>query len=240
MENMKSKGIRQTNNPPKDLSNTYLKNNISQNSENENKTDNTEENFQKQNNEEEMIDFQTENRDNEKGELIESQVSVDDLIEENEKLIEENEKLANEVKDLKDQLLRKVAEFENFKKRTLKEKQDLIHFANAQLLLKLLDLVDNIEKAHNSAKVSKDYEALLKGIDLIFQQANKILQDEDVSPIPIEIGDDFDVNTQDALMTIDSELPEGKVAMILQKGYQIKDKVLRHAKVAVSQGNNEK
>jgi len=240
MENMKSKGIRQTNNPPKDLSNTYLKNTISQNSENENKTDNTEENFQKQNNEEEMIDFQTENRNNEKGELIESQVSVDDLIEENEKLIKENEKLANEVEDLKDQLLRKVAEFENFKKRTLKEKQDLIQFANAQLLFKLLDLVDNIEKAYNSAKESQDYEALLKGIDLIFQQANKILQDEDASPIPIEIGDDFDVNTQDALMTINSELPEGKVAMILQKGYQIKDKVLRHAKVAVSQGNNEK
>lgn len=240
MDNMKSKGIRQTNNPPKDLSNTYLKNTISQNSENENKTDNTEENFPKQNNEEEMIDFQTENRNNEKGELIESQVSVDDLIEENEKLIKENEKLANEVEDLKDQLLRKVAEFENFKKRTLKEKQDLIQFANAQLLFKLLDLVDNIEKAYNSAKESQDYEALLKGIDLIFQQANKILQDEDVSPIPIEIGDDFDVNTQDALMTINSELPEGKVAMILQKGYQIKDKVLRHAKVAVSQGNNDK
>lgn len=240
MENMKSKGIRQTNNPPKDLSNTYLKNTISQNSENENKTDNTEENFPKQNKEEEMIDFQTENRNNEKSELIESQVSVDDLIEDNEKLIKENEKLANEVEDLKDQLLRKVAEFENFKKRTLKEKQDLIQFANAQLLFKLLDLVDNIEKAYNSAKESKDYEALLKGIDLIFQQANKILQDEDVSPIPIEIGDDFDVNTQDALMTINSELPEGKVAMILQKGYQIKDKVLRHAKVAVSQGNNDK
>ena len=239
MENMKLKGIRQTNNPPKDLSNTYLKNET-HNSDDDLISEDIPENLHNETNEGNMIDFEADNHNNENEELIQSQVSVEDLIQENDNLIAENEKLTKEVEELKDHLLRKVAEFENFRKRTLKEKEDLIHFANAQLLFKLLDLVDNIEKAYNSAKESHDYESLLKGIELISQQANKILQDEDVSPIPINIGDDFNVDTQDALMTIDSELPEGKVAMILQKGYQIKDKVLRHAKVAVSQGNDDK
>lgn len=234
MESRKSKGIRQSNNPPKDLSNAYLKNSSEQNSDNNLKSDNSE-NIPNNKTEDEMIDFQAEKQNNSKNDgLIESQVSIDDVIQENEKLIEEYNKLEKERDDLKDQLIRKVAEFENFRKRTLKEKQDLIDFANAQLLFKLLDLVDNIEKAYNTTKSLQDYNALLRGLELIYQQANKIIQDENVSPIPIEVGDDFDVETQDALMTLDSDLPEGKVAQVLQKGYKIKDKVLRHAKVSVS------
>lgn len=234
MESRKSKGIRQSNNPHKDLSNAYLKNSSEQNSDNNLKSDNSE-NIPNNKTEDEMIDFQAEKQNNSKNDgLIESQVSIDDVIQENEKLIEEYNKLEKERDDLKDQLIRKVAEFENFRKRTLKEKQDLIDFANAQLLFKLLDLVDNIEKAYNTTKSLQDYNALLRGLELIYQQANKIIQDENVSPIPIEVGDDFDVETQDALMTLDSDLPEGKVAQVLQKGYKIKDKVLRHAKVSVS------
>ena len=236
---MKSKGIRQTNNPPKDLSKTYLKN-APHNSEDDLTPDNNIENNKNEIKEAEMIDFQAENRKNENEELIQSQVTVEDLIQENDNLIEENEKLTKEIEDIKDQLLRKVAEFENFRKRTLKEKEDLIHFANAQLLFKLLDLVDNIEKAYNAAKNSRDFDALLKGIELISLQANKIIQDEDVTEIPLNIGDDFDVDTQDALMAIPADFPDGKIAQILQKGYKIKDKVLRHAKVAVSQGNEDK
>jgi len=229
MDNIRLKGIRHSNNPPKDLSDTYLKNATLHNMENEN----TNENEIKEG---EMIDFQKENKSEE--EIIQSQISADDLIQENENLIEENEKLKKENEELRDQLLRKVAEFENFRKRTLKEKEDLIQFGNTQLLCEILELIDNIEKAYDSAKNNQSYEALLRGLELINQQANKLLQDFDVSPIPINIGDDFDVNTQDALMTVPSDIPAGKVALILQKGYKIKDKILRHAKVAVSQGTD--
>ncbi|HOV92815.1 MAG TPA: nucleotide exchange factor GrpE [Candidatus Kapabacteria bacterium] len=234
MDHLKSRGIRHTNNPPKDLSDTYLKNATLRNQDNENNN----ENEQNEINEGEMIDFQKENTSEE--DIIKSQMSMDDLIEENENLIEENEKLKKENEELRDQLVRKVAEFENFRKRTLKEKEDIIQFGNTQLLYELLELVDNIEKAYNTAKTNQDFDALLRGLELINQQAYKLMQDFDVSPIPINIGDDFDVDTQDALMTVPSDIPPGKVALILQKGYKIKDKVLRHAKVAVSQPKDDK
>jgi len=156
---------------------------------------------------------------------------------ENEELITELNKVQKERDELKDQLLRKVAEFENFKNRTIKEKEELIYFANIPLIKNILDIVDNLEKANESVKNTKDYEAFVKGLEMIELQLKNILKDEGLTEIETNIGDDFDVNIHDALMTVDSDLEPGKIAQVFQKGYKIKDKVIRHAKVATSKEN---
>jgi len=143
-------------------------------------------------------------------------------------------KVQKERDEFKDQLLRKAAEFENFKNRTQKEKEELIYFANVPLIKNILDIVDNLEKANESVKKSNDYEALVKGLEMIEQQIKSVLKEEGLSEIETNVGDNFDVNIHDALMAVDSDLEPGKIAQIFQKGYKIKDKVIRHAKVATS------
>jgi len=165
---------------------------------------------------------------------ISIQQELEALKKENEELIAELNKVQKERDEFKDQLLRKAAEFENFKNRTQKEKEELIYFANVPLIKNILDIVDNLEKANESVKKSNDYEALVKGLEMIEQQIKSVLKEEGLSEIETNVGDNFDVNIHDALMAVDSDLEPGKIAQIFQKGYKIKDKVIRHAKVATS------
>ncbi len=213
------KGLKKSGNIAKDIYNTYVKQNKEKKEQTINKDGDN------------MIDVQI-NQENTEDTKQESKLNLNE--EDWNELVKRIEELVKERDDLKDQLLRKVAEFENYKRRTQKEKEDLIEFANADLLYKLLNLYDNIEKATESAKKSKDLESLLTGLDLIQQQAKRLLEDEGVKEIGDEIGNDFDVNLHDALMVLDSELPAGKIVQVFQKGYRHKDKILRHSKVATS------
>lgn len=144
------------------------------------------------------------------------------------------DKLTKERDDFKDQLQRKVAEFENFRTRTMKEKAALLEYGNSKILEKFLTLLDTFEKAIEAGKKSQDYDSLLKGIELLHQQAIKIFDEEGVKEMSDQIGEDFNVDFHDALMTMPSDLDTGKVAMVLKKGYMYKDSVLRHASVATS------
>jgi len=142
--------------------------------------------------------------------------------------------LTKERDDLKDQLLRKVAEFENFRTRTMKEKAALLEYGNAKILEKFISLLDTFEKAIEDGKKSENYEALLKGIELLQQQAIKIFEEEGVKEMTNQVGEDFNVDYHDALMIMPSDLEPGKVAMVMKKGYMYKENVLRHAAVATS------
>lgn len=137
---------------------------------------------------------------------------------------------------LEDRLLRTVAEFDNYKKRTANQFEQMIRSANEKLLLELLEVVDNFERAlqHNNSDTESD--SLRQGTELIYNQLLGILTKYNVTPIE-SVGQPFDPNLHEAMMqTPSAEYDEGLVAMEIGKGYMLGDRVLRHAKVAVSTG----
>jgi len=151
----------------------------------------------------------------------------------------EYEKLLKEKEEIEEQLKRRAAEFENFKRRTEKEKQDLLEYGSLRLMAKFIDLLDDISNAEVASNSTTDIAAVQKGIDMIYQKAVKLFEDEGVKLIETNIGDDFNVDFHEALMRQPSELEENKIVMVLQRGYTYKDKVLRYTKVATSSGSAE-
>jgi len=152
--------------------------------------------------------------------------------------VDELEKLKKENEMLKDLLARKSAELDNFIKRTLKEKNELIDYANQSLLLKFLPLLDDFAKALEAGKKGSDCASLLKGIEMIYDKAIKTFSEAGVKRMEINPGDDFNVELHEALMQMPSEeYAEGKIVQVAEDGYLLKDRVLRHAKVLISSGN---
>ncbi|MBI4810537.1 MAG: nucleotide exchange factor GrpE [Ignavibacteriales bacterium] len=151
-----------------------------------------------------------------------------------------NAKLADLEKNLnqyKDQLLRKVADFENYKKRIENDYVNLVKFANEELLEKLLPVLDDFErslKVKKSEDSTVDNESIIKGVELIFSKFKRILELQGVKSMEV-IGQPFDPHLHDALLQIQTEeYPPHTVIQEVEKGYMLHDKVLRHAKVIVS------
>lgn len=135
-----------------------------------------------------------------------------------------------------DRNLRLMAEFDNFRRRTAKEQLDIIETANAKLLEKLSEVLDNFERAFAAENKANDLEAFEKGMQLIHSQFAKTLTDAGLEQID-PIGQEFDPNCQEALIQQPSEdIPEGHVVTVFQKGYRLKGKILKTAKVIVSSG----
>ncbi len=135
-----------------------------------------------------------------------------------------------------DKYLRLAAEFENYKKRMFRQSEELVHHAEAGVLIDLLDVLDNFERALDSAAGKKDFKALKKGVKMIFEQMKKILDDHNVSQIDT-VGKTFDPDLHEAVMQIETDQqPEGVIAQELSGGYKKGKKVIRHAKVGVSSG----
>lgn len=135
-----------------------------------------------------------------------------------------------------DRNLRLMAEFDNFRRRTAKEQLDLIETANAKLLEKLSEVLDNFERAFAAENKANDLEAFEKGMQLIHTQFAKTLTDAGLEQID-PVGQEFDPNCQEALMQQPSEeIPEGHIVTVFQKGYRLKGKILKTAKVIVSSG----
>jgi molecular chaperone GrpE len=148
----------------------------------------------------------------------------------------EYDKLAEELQDAKDKHLRLLAEFENFRRRTVKENFDLISSANAKLLGKLTEVLDNFNLAFDPKHKSDKLEDVEKGMRLIYNKFKEILSEEGLTEID-PLGEEFDPNFHDALMQQPSDtVPENRIAQVLQKGYKAKNKILKHAKVIVSTG----
>ncbi|MCL2260160.1 MAG: nucleotide exchange factor GrpE [Fibromonadales bacterium] len=161
-----------------------------------------------------------------------------------EKLIEEVEKSTDEtfaeghnaLAQAQDKYLRLFAEFENYRTRTAKEQLELINTANGKLLTKLSEVKDNFDRAFAEENKSGDLEAFEKGVKLIQEQFDKVLTEFGLETID-PTGEIFDPNFHEALMDQPSEnVPEGNVVLVYQKGYKIKNKLLKTAKVIVSSG----
>jgi molecular chaperone GrpE len=144
--------------------------------------------------------------------------------------------LEKEAAEYKDQWLRAAADYKNFKRRTEQERAELIRSASAGLLLKLLPVVDDMERA--LASVTPDVEATpwYNGFKLIPQKLQTVLESEGVTPIEA-LGQDFDPNVHEAVIYEPAgDGQEGKVVAELQKGYKLRDRVLRPTMVKVGQG----
>lgn len=135
---------------------------------------------------------------------------------------------------LNDTYLRSIAEFDNFRKRSLREKSELIKTGGESVLVNLLTIVDDIERGLTAAKDAKDVEALKKGMELINSKLQGFLKQNGVNAIETE-GKDFDTDIHEAITTIPApnEDLKGKVIDCVQKGYYLHDKVIRFAKVVV-------
>ena len=142
------------------------------------------------------------------------------------------EKLQQQVDDLKDRYLREVAEFDNYKKRTLKEKADLILNGGEKTITAILPVLDDFERA--IADTNSDAKAIREGMELIYKKFTKTLEGLGVKKIDTK-DKDFDTDVMEALAMGQSDDKKGKVIDCVQTGYTLNDKVIRHAKVAVGQ-----
>lgn len=145
----------------------------------------------------------------------------------------EYEQLSDELQEQKDKYLRQVAEFDNFRRRSAKEKMDLMQTAGKDIIISLLDVMDDVERAEKQMQSSADIEQIKHGNTLVFSKFKQILQQKGLTAMetPNAI---FDVEKHEAITEIPvPDAQKGKVVDVLQKGYYLNDKLIRFAKVVV-------
>ena len=143
--------------------------------------------------------------------------------------------LEQENAELKDQLLRRAADFDNYRKRMLKEKQDTYDYANANLLGDLLESLDNFDRTIDAAKDATDVKSIVDGIKMINTALVKMLEDKYNLKGYGAVGDVFNPDDHEAIGRMeDPEAKEETLKEVYLKGYKLKDRVIRHAKVMVS------
>lgn len=148
----------------------------------------------------------------------------------------EEENLAQQLEELKDKYLRTVAEFENFKRRTLKEKTELILNGGEKAITAILPIIDDMERAIENAHKQECVDAVEEGWELIYKKLLSTLEGMGVKKIEVE-DKDFDVDFHEAVAMVPGmgDNKKGKIIDCVQTGYTLNDKVIRHAKVAVGQ-----
>ncbi|CAG5093338.1 Protein grpE [Thermobacillus xylanilyticus] len=142
--------------------------------------------------------------------------------------------LESQIEEYRQRLLRAQADFDNFRRRTQREKEELAKYASMELISRLLPVLDNFERAIGASKDSGDFEALAKGVDMIHRQLLQLLEQEGLKPMET-VGQPFNPEFHEAVMRVESdEHEEGTVVEELQRGYILKDRVIRPAMVKVS------
>src|SRR5688572_5880851 len=146
----------------------------------------------------------------------------------------ELETLRNELGEMKDKYIRKVAEFENFKKRSVKERMDLIQTAGKEVIADLLEVLDDCERAEKQLNTSEDIGQVKEGVMLVFNKLKSIMTAKGLRPMET-VNKDFDPDMHEAIAEIPAPTKEqkGKVIDEIQKGYYLNDKIIRFAKVVV-------
>jgi len=141
-----------------------------------------------------------------------------------------------EAAKLKDLALRARADLDNFRKRSLREKEDAIRYANNGLLEKLLPVIDNFELGLDAARNATDAASVLQGMSMVHRQLQDFIRSQGLEEVPAD-GEPFDPNKHDAVsQEFSAEVPEGNVIRQVRKGYKLKDRLLRAASVIVSKG----
>jgi len=154
----------------------------------------------------------------------------------NEPLEEESdlERLNMELRELKDKFLRKVAEFDNYKKRNARERMELIQTAGKEVITDLLEVLDDCERAEKQMSATENAEQLKEGVLLVFNKLRNILTAKGLKPME-SLNRDFNPDLHEAITEIPapSEKLKGKIVDEIEKGYYLNDKIIRHAKVVV-------
>lgn len=175
--------------------------------------------------EEEKTEKNTENDENKEEKQEQEEKQEESELTSEEIIAQQEEK----IQQYKDKLQRTQADFENFKKRSIKEKQDFVKYANEGLILKVLEAYEDLERA---LEVDEDKD-LREGVELIYKKLTKILKDEGVEPIETE-HQKFDPYKHEALLTENNDDYENnEIIQDLQKGYTLNSKVIRYSKVKV-------
>ncbi|MCR5217625.1 nucleotide exchange factor GrpE [Treponema sp.] len=144
------------------------------------------------------------------------------------------DQLEKENADLKDQVLRRAADFENYRKRMIQEKQDAFDFANTNLLKDLLDSLDNFDRTVEAAATATDPKSIADGVSMISKSMVSMLENKYNLVSYGAVGDAFDPNIHEAIGMQEGDVDEEKLAAVYLKGYKLKDRVIRHAKVMVT------
>ncbi len=139
-----------------------------------------------------------------------------------------------QLQQYKELLLRKAAEFENYKKRVESDSAAIVKFANEELIMEVLPIVDDVERSLKLSKDQKEFDAFYKGVELIYQKMLNMLSAQGVKTMDT-VGKEFNVEYHEALMQVPKDdVPPQTVVQEVEKGYTLHDKVIRHAKVIVS------
>ena len=180
---------------------------------------------------EEVVEEKVDNQE----ETAQEEVQTEELTVE-EQLTKNLEEAQQTIDDLKDKHLRLSAEFDNYRKRTLKEKAELIKNGAEKTLSAILPILDDFERAIKNMETSEENKAMKEGVELIYTKFLKVLGQEGLQKIETE-EKDFDTDFHEAIAMIPapSEELKGKILDCVQTGYMLNDKVIRHAKVAVAQ-----
>lgn len=149
------------------------------------------------------------------------------------------ESMQREIDEWKDLAQRRTADVENIRRRSRQREDELVKYSSEHVITKMLPVLDDLHAAVLSAKTTTDATAMRTGIEMIYSKALKIFTDAGVVPIETDAGEPFNVDKHEALMHMSSEHPEGAVVQTVQRGYQLHEKVLRHAKVITSAGAKE-
>lgn len=185
------------------------------------------------------------NMSQENSENVEKDLTQDELVNENEAATQPEgvgsaeeltaeEKLTEDLAKEKDKFLRLFAEFENYKKRTSKERMDLFKTANQEVLQALLPVLDDFDRAMVQISKSED-ELLLKGVELIHNKLKDTLVSKGLEQVELKAGDAFNADFAEAITQIPAPTPDlkGKVVDVLEKGYKLGDKIIRFPKVVI-------
>jgi len=151
-----------------------------------------------------------------------------------EELQNKNKELESQINQLKDQNLRKIAEFENYKRRTEKEFLAHLEFANEGLITEILPVLDDFERFLEHADNSGDKNSLKEGIELVYKKLYSVLEKKGLKVMEV-VGEEFDTEQHEALMQVETDKQEsGHIVDQHLKGYLLNDKVIRHAQVLVA------
>ena len=160
---------------------------------------------------------------------------VDETAEQANAETQQQDSAAVELAEMKDKFIRLMAEFENFRRRTAKERLELIKTAAEDVMTDLLPVLDDMDRASQSVGSAKDIEAVAQGLDLIFHKLKSVTIQKGLKPMETKAGDEFDSDFHEAVTQIPapSEELKGKIVDVIEKGYTLNEKVIRFAKVVI-------
>lgn len=169
-----------------------------------------------------------------KDETLENAENANTALPVEEQIIDETSSALKELEDQKDKYIRLLAEFENFKRRTSKERIELFKTAGQEVIKDLLPSLDDVERAEQVVANAKDLEAVKEGLKLISEKLKSTLAQKGLKEIPCK-GLEFNTDLMEAITEIpaSSDDLKGKVVEVLEKGYTLNDKIIRYAKVVI-------